>query len=88
MRPRRVPGHIWAPKGCPGIYGHREGARATMGTGRLPGSNCCPATGPGRPEGIRDGLWAMAYFIIGHLNSNVIEAHCYVVHYRRIDCKQ
>ena len=40
--------HIWVPKGCPGKYGHWNGAQAHMGTGRVPGHmwtlEWCPGT--------------------------------------------
>ena len=32
-----VPELILAQKGCPGIYGHRNGARAHLCTGMVPG---------------------------------------------------
>ena len=37
MLTEQVPGHIWAPEGCPCTYGHQNGARINIGTGRVLG---------------------------------------------------
>ena len=47
----KVLSHIWAPEGCrgtcspeecPGTYGHQKGARAHMGTRKVPGNIWAP----------------------------------------------
>ena len=43
----RVPKHMWAPEGCPGTYGHQNGARINIGTRRVHGHIWKPEWSPG-----------------------------------------